>query len=164
MIKRSTRRFMEIWERASVRVVLIKVLAVCVLFSFSVQGAESRRDSFKIIAHPSVSIEKLNLFQLRKLFSMKQTNWPGGQGVTVFVLNSKSTTHLDFCKSLLKMFPYQLDQIWNKLTYSGLGDPPITVNSMEEMLKRVSETPGAIGYLHSSVQTTEVVTIQVGKG
>ena len=164
MRERNTRRIKGKWECSPVRVALKKVLFIFLVLCFSVQSAQPQKNTFVVIAHPSVAIEQLNLFQLRKIFSMKQTNWPGGQGVKVFVLNSKSTIHLNFCKSLLKMFPYQLDQIWNKLTYSGLGDPPVTVDSMEEMLERVSQTPGAIGYLNADIPPKDVVTIKVGKG
>jgi len=44
------------------------------------------------------------------------------------------------------MFPYQLDRIWNKLTYSGLGVAPIMVNTANELIAAVKNTPGAIGY------------------
>jgi hypothetical protein len=45
------------------------------------------------------------------------------------------------------MYPYQLDRIWNKLTYSGLGVAPITVISAAELIDAVKRTPGAIGYV-----------------
>ena len=47
------------------------------------------------------------------------------------------------------MFPYQLDRIWNKLTYSGLGVAPIIVNTPKELLDAIIKTPGAIGYVES---------------
>ena len=94
---------------------------------------------------------------------MRQPKWPDGQGMKVFVLNSKHQTHIAFCKSLLKMFPYQLEQFWNKLTYSGLGDPPIVVANMEEMLMRVRQTPGAIGYVYEDMQTNGVGKIKVSE-
>ncbi|PSJ15922.1 hypothetical protein C7H79_16365, partial [Nitrosomonas supralitoralis] len=45
------------------------------------------------------------------------------------------------------VFPYQLRSTWDRLVYSGTGQAPITVNSAEEMLARVANTPGSIGYL-----------------
>jgi len=44
------------------------------------------------------------------------------------------------------MFPYQLDRIWNKLTYSGLGVAPITVDTPKELMDAIRLTPGSIGY------------------
>ncbi len=45
------------------------------------------------------------------------------------------------------MYPYQLDRIWNKLTYSGLGVAPIAVVSPAALINAVRATPGAIGYV-----------------
>lgn len=56
------------------------------------------------------------------------------------------------------MFPYQLDRIWNKLTYSGLGVAPITVNSPQELLDAVKKTPGAIGYVEK-IMDEELVRV-----
>jgi len=47
------------------------------------------------------------------------------------------------------MYPYQLDRIWNKLTYSGLGVAPITIMSPEALVEAVRTTPGAIGYVEN---------------
>ena len=60
------------------------------------------------------------------------------------------------------MFPYQLDRIWNKLTYSGLGVAPITVSTPEDLLDAVRKTPGAIGYVESikDVEAVNVIKIK----
>jgi len=78
---------------------------------------------------------------------MRQTQWSNGQRITVFVLPRHHALHLKFSKERLEMYPYQLDRIWNKLTYSGLGVAPITVMSPEALIDEVRKTPGAIGYI-----------------
>ena len=104
----------------------------------------------QIIANPSVVATELNASQLRSIFSMKQSTWPDGQPIKVFVLINEHSTHQQFCKQVLRMFPYQIERIWNKLTYSGLGDLPNQVQSEQEMVDRISEQPGAIGYVIGS--------------
>ena len=78
---------------------------------------------------------------------MRQTQWPDGQRITVFVLPRHNVLHSKFSKERLEMYPYQLDRIWNKLTYSGLGVAPITVISPAALIDAVSKTPGSIGYV-----------------
>jgi len=78
---------------------------------------------------------------------MRQTQWLDGQRITVFVLPRYHALHLQFSKERLEMYPYQLDRIWNKLTYSGLGVAPITVVSPAALINAVRSTPGAIGYV-----------------
>jgi len=78
---------------------------------------------------------------------MRQTEWPDGSAIRVFVLEDKKNAHIVFCKDVLGMFPYQLRRVWDRQVFSGTGTAPILVESEQEMLQRVAETKGAIGYL-----------------
>jgi ABC-type phosphate transport system substrate-binding protein len=100
-----------------------------------------------VIVNPSVNESSLTVSQLRRIYTMRQTQWLDGQRITVFVLPRHHVLHLQFSKELLEMYPYQLDRIWNKLTYSGLGVAPITVLSQQELINAVINTPGSIGYI-----------------
>jgi len=84
---------------------------------------------------------------------MRQTRWADGQPIQVFVLHSDHEQHIRFSRNFLKMFPYQLDAIWARQRYSGIGSFPVQVGSVIEMHKLLQQTPGAIGYL-----TTEVIS------
>lgn len=106
-------------------------------------------EEIAVITHPSVSSASANRLQVTRLFSIRQTVWQNEQPVVVFVLPNDSPLHRQFSINVLGVFPYQLDRIWNKLAFSGLGEKPIQVNSEQEMIKRVGTTPGAIGYVSS---------------
>jgi ABC-type phosphate transport system substrate-binding protein len=99
-----------------------------------------------VIVHPSVSEISLTTSQLRRIYTMRQNKWLDGRLITVFVLPSKHELHQRFSKERLQIFPYQLNRIWNKLTYSGLGVSPVVVGSPEALIEAISKTPGAIGY------------------
>ncbi len=55
--------------------------------------------------------------------------------------------HQSVAKEKLNVFPYQLRSAWDRIVYSGTGQAPNKVNSIEEMRAMVANTPGAIGYL-----------------
>ena len=111
--------------------------------------------------HPSVNESVLTTSQLRRIYTMRQVHWPDGSRITVFTLPRNHVIHLRFSKERLQMFPYQLDRIWNKLTYSGLGVAPITVNTLQELLSAVRKTPGAIGYVESVKDEEGVHVVKV---
>jgi len=92
---------------------------------------------------------------------MRQIQWPDGHRITVYILPRQHVLHLRFSKERLQMFPYQLDRIWNKLTYSGLGVAPITVNTSKELIEAVRKTPGSIGYMESIKDEETVHVIQI---
>lgn len=113
----------------------------------------------EIIAHIDVSQLTLTTAQLRRIYTMRQLNWADDNAITVFVLPSQHVLHKSFSKERLQIFPYQLNRIWHKLTYSGLGVAPIVVNSPEELILAVIKTPGSIGYADEELLADLVLRI-----
>lgn len=101
----------------------------------------------EVIAHAGHAGSDISRPLLRGVFGMRVRAWPNGTPVRVFVLEDGNAVHQEFSKTLLQMYPYQLRQNWDRLVYSGTGQQPVTVPTEEELLRRVAETPGAIGYL-----------------
>ncbi|WP_211355857.1 hypothetical protein [Colwellia echini] len=90
---------------------------------------------------------------------MRQLHWSDESVITVFVLPSQHELHHHFAKERLQIFPYQLNRIWNKLTYSGLGVAPTIVETEQELIQAVINTPGAIGYIYDK----SLINIQSSK-
>jgi ABC-type phosphate transport system substrate-binding protein len=112
-----------------------------------------------LIVQPQNVDTELSRNSLRAIFAMRQTEWSDGSVVQVFVLEDKNSTHIAFCKNVLGMFPYQLRRVWDRQVFSGTGTAPTIVESEQEMLIRVAETPGAIGYVLASDKHTSSVKI-----
>ncbi|WP_036300979.1 type 2 periplasmic-binding domain-containing protein [Methylomarinum vadi] len=90
---------------------------------------------------------KLSRAELREIFFGRQTRWPDGSPLRVFVLPDKHPVHIRFAKEVLGIYPYQLRSAWDRMIYSGTGTPPVVVESLEQMKKQIRSTPGAIGYI-----------------
>ncbi|MFT4993572.1 MAG: ABC-type phosphate transport system substrate-binding protein [Paraglaciecola sp.] len=140
---------------------LVMFLSVLLGFVVTPLPVKSQAAQVKIIAHMSVTQDELSTSQLRRIFSMRQTSWPDQQEIFVYVLNNEHGVHPSFSKHILGMFPYQLERIWNKLAYSGLGNKPITVKNEQEMLDKIRQQPGAIGYVMYLVVDDGVKFIEV---
>lgn len=120
--------------------------ALCI--SLLCSGAKvSADDQYEIVANLGVSEKSLSSNSLRSIFSMRQKTWPDGTKIRVFVLPDEDLLHQNVSKEKLNVFPYQLRSTWDRLVFSGTGQAPIKVNSVEEMFNKVANTPGAIGYL-----------------
>ena len=115
-----------------------------------------------VVAHTAVAVERLSKSQLRSIYLKRQVIWPNGDKIKVYMLPAKSLTHQQFSQINLQMFPYQLEQTWQKLTYSGIGTPPVEVATAEQMLQLIQTTPGAIGYLPygNEINDAKVIEIQ----
>lgn len=124
------------------------------LFAFFYAGSTDAQDlDARVIAHSKVNQDTISERQLRRVFMLKQRSWEDGSQISLVVFSSEDEKHALFLRSRLKLFPYQLEREWNKLIYSGQSAPPIIATDTQTMLRIVSSTPGAIGYIVS--QSTE---------
>ena len=129
----------------------LQVLALLIGIAPSIVGAQ------QLIVNSEVAEESLTLNGVRAIFFMRMAQWPSsGQPIKVFVLDDQDPRHVKFSKIILDVFPHQLRRNWDRLTYSGTGQAPIIVADENEMIRRVSTTPGAIGYV-SEVKDSENV-------
>jgi ABC-type phosphate transport system substrate-binding protein len=138
---------------------ILALLLVC-LFTLKVEAIE-------VVTHPQVAERSLTKSQLRRIYTMRQLRWSDDRAIIVFVLPNQHELHQKFAKERLQIFPYQLNRIWHKLTYSGLGVAPTIVQSEDELIQAVINTPGAIGYIQDSTlvkinqRKKQVVTVSM---
>lgn len=88
-------------------------------------------------------------------------HWQNGSPIVVFVLPTSNVLHQKFCKEELQLFPYQLDRIWHRLTFSGYGVAPIEVANERELILAVQSTQGAIGYIENLSEVKDVNVIKI---
>ena len=128
----------------------VMILSFCLAFS-TLPHAES----VSVITSMHLNDGDLNKNRLRGIFLMRQQYWPDGQAIRVFVLPDKSPTHKHFSRDTLGYFPYQLRRSWDKSTFTGIGNIPETVQTEEEMIQAIKETPGSIGYISKPEENQE---------
>ena len=94
---------------------------------------------------------------------MKKRLWSDGQPIQVYVLSPEQSSHREFCKNVLGVFPRQLQSIWHRLVYSGTGQAPIELSSEQEMIDVISSTKGAIGYIRQENANENIHTLNIRK-
>ncbi|MEJ2621596.1 MAG: substrate-binding domain-containing protein [Candidatus Thiodiazotropha sp.] len=107
----------------------------------------SSANSVDLVINRDIDYQSLSRNALRSIFSMRMTQWPNGTPIRVFVMGDKTSQHSSFSKHVLGVFPHQLRRAWNRQIYSGTGQAPMKVETEAEMLEKIENTPGAIGYL-----------------
>jgi len=133
------------------------LLISCIFFNATAFAASQ----IAIITHPDNAQNALSAKGLKAIFSMRLQTWKNKTPIKVFVLKDNHDLHTQFSKEYIGVFPHQLRKAWDRLVFSGTGQAPIEVNSEEEMLTQVKNTPGAIGYLTTDKVDDSVKTIQL---
>ncbi len=103
-----------------------------------------------VVVHKETSVQTLSLKKLRAIFAMKLRYWEEDKPISVFVLAKDNPIHAAFCKRILNIFPNQLESVWYRQVYTGTGQAPIEVASESELIERVKNMPGAIGYIKNN--------------
>lgn len=135
----------------------------CILLIFLLFAATDvlADNHYQIVTPPDVVEKSISRNYLRAIFGMRLRTWQDGTSIRVFVLPDDHKLHADFSKEKLNLFPYQLRQSWDRLVFSGTGQAPTTVSSSEEMLYRIANTPGAIGYLDTVYINANVDVLEI---
>ncbi len=137
------------------------IKAIFIQIAFIVLLTSPQVQAINIISNITAETVSLSTTQLRRIYSMRQVHWQNGTPIVVYVLSSKNIIHQKFCKEQLRLFPYQLDRIWHKLTFSGYGVAPIEVANESELVEAVKSTKGAIGYVENVLEVSDVNIIKI---
>ena len=91
-------------------------------------------------------IQQLAPRELSQIFWRKKQYWQGGARIYPINLHAEHLLRITFSKTVLGSPPSEQADYWNGLYFHGTT-PPYSVQSEEAVLRYVSTTKGAIGYV-----------------
>jgi hypothetical protein len=97
-----------------------------------------------VIGHSS--LPKTDRLTLQRLYTGRIVSI-GMQTVTPFNLPAGFSTRDDFLQTVMEQNEEQYTGYWLVRRYVGKGSPPKEVGSVDELVKQVVATPGAVGYV-----------------
>ena len=136
----------------------MKIVIVTLLFLFS--WAETSFSQVAVIANKSVPVDTIKKSELLDFYTGDIKKWKDEQPVVILDLKPRGDTKKAFYKFLGKS-PSRMKSIWLKMMLSGEGDPPLSMRSEDELLKKVASTPGALGFVSQRRATGDVKTLSL---
>jgi ABC-type phosphate transport system substrate-binding protein len=120
------------------------------LFYVTLVGAEVRTPVIAVIVSSQDQADKLKLSPsaLKLIYLRKQLYWPNGKRLVPVNLHAEHPLRNQFSQSVLGSLPKQQIDYWNGLYFNGI-QPPHSVNSEEAVLRFITDTKGAIGYVNA---------------
>ena len=119
---------------------------LAVIFIFAVSSSFSI--AAEVVVNKTVSVTDCSAADIRAIFTMKKTIWSNRRQIRVYTLPDNHSLHKDFVKNNLNMLVHQLRRIWDRITFSVTGVAPIELDSEQEMIDKIANTPDSIGYLN----------------
>jgi ABC-type phosphate transport system substrate-binding protein len=134
---------------------LVSVLAVAVLVVGAGQVV-SADAPFRVIVHPQVKGSQIPRAALSSIFLKQAPKW--GDGTTAIPVDQsvRSPVRKAFSNDVLQQGLVEVQVYWQRKIAGGMTPPPVK-SSDEEIVSFVASTPGAIGYVSSSMPLPDSV-------
>jgi ABC-type phosphate transport system substrate-binding protein len=127
---------------------LRSVIVAAALFLLPLSSlAAGSRDTIVVIANKSVTVAKISRDDLRPIFQTKKDTWPDGTPAKPFNLPEANNVRQGFDAAILGLDPDRVARYWIDRKIRGGERPPQTAPSSAVMVKVVSKTAGAVGYV-----------------
>lgn len=92
------------------------------------------------------SVQQVSARELGQIFLRKKQYWSSGGRIHPVNLHAEHALRLAFSKTVLGSLPSEQADYWNGLYFHGIT-PPQSLQSEEAVLRYISTTKGAIGYI-----------------
>ncbi|UCE19802.1 MAG: hypothetical protein JSV84_05535 [Gemmatimonadota bacterium] len=118
-----------------------------------------------VISHKSVPEDSMTKSVLLDLYTGDIQSWSNGEPVIVIDLKPRGDVKTAFYDFIGKKSS-RIKSIWLKKKLSGEWDTPESLETEDDVVKKVASTAGAIGFVSQSSVTTDVkvlLLIQQGK-
>lgn len=127
----------------------IFILIIALLYA-GLARAEQRPPVIAVIVPTQEQVDKLKLTpsSLKLIYLRKQLFWPNGKRIIPVNLQSEHNLRSQFSQAVLGSLPKQQIDYWNGLYFNGI-QPPHSVNSEEAVIRFVTDTKSAIGYVNA---------------
>lgn len=116
-------------------------------------------ETILVIANKSVGISKVSRDDLRPIFQTKKDTWPDGSAAKPFNLPDNNPARHGFDAAVLGLDPDRVARYWIDRKIRGGERPPQNAPSSAVMVKVVSKTAGAVGYVEAAAVDASVKVI-----
>ena len=137
---------------------LLFALMACTLGVFVPLGAEesSKDDAepisgFQVIINAANPTESMSASTVAKIFLKKVRRWDNNESITAVDLDAKDPVRKVFTRKIHGKSVTAIKSFWQRMIFSGRGQPPEEKGSQEEVLEFVRSTPGGIGYVSDDI-------------
>ena len=129
-----------------------------VLFSVVFFMVSSLHADVLIITNKNVTEKSLSSKDINQIFLGKKKRWQDNTFI-YFAISDNRALHEAFLDKYIHRSPKQFRAYWKNMVFSGKGQFPKSFKMEKELIKYVTDTNGAIGYIDAKTTTTADVNI-----
>jgi hypothetical protein len=121
----------------------------------------SAQDSSLIVIGNEVSVpSEMDLKQFKSVIRGEKLRWSDGKQVIIALMKSNTSVGKETCTRIYNMSPNELNKYFLALVFQGRIKAPTFFTSSNELSTFVAETPGAIGVIdYTDDSTLKIITV-----
>ncbi|MEZ0231389.1 MAG: hypothetical protein ACAH12_01000 [Methylophilaceae bacterium] len=135
---------------------LITLMVVLLAWPVVVPAADN--NVIAIIVQRNQVTHQMDTAELALIFWRKKLYWADSKPIQAVNLATDSPIRRQFSQKILGGLPESQTDYWNTMYFHGIS-PPHVVTSQEGMLRFVTETAGAIGYIDACKMDDRIKTV-----
>jgi ABC-type phosphate transport system substrate-binding protein len=112
-----------------------------------------------IIANKDLPIEKLEKSDISAIYLLKKKHWENGEDIMPINLPATADARARFTAQIFDSTPEKLGSYWDKMLFKG-ETPPVTQSSEQAVVMFVERIKGAIGYVETKPQSSQIKILQ----
>jgi len=109
-----------------------------------------------VVVSAKSPVSTLSKAEVEDIFLGKAIRFPDGVLAVVIDQAEGSAVRDEFYDRVFGKSAAQIKAYWSKIIFTGRGQPPPSVSSTTELMKRISADPAAIGYIERSMLNDSV--------
>ena len=106
-----------------------------------------------------LSISQLDRNEIAAIYLLKKKRWENGEDIMPINLSAQAEARHHFTAEIFDSTPEKLGSYWDKMLFKG-ENPPITQNSEQAVIMFVERIKGAIGYVETKPQSSQIKILQ----
>lgn len=135
----------------------LKLVLVCAALMAGAWPAQAL-DGAVVIANNDVQTDTISAAALKDIYTGKTKYWPDGESVVIVVLAGQTDAAL---AEVSGMEASQFRTFWQRMVFSGRGQPPKKVTDTAALVALIAATKGAIAIVPAETALKGVKILEV---
>ena len=131
--------------RSTIILRFLSILGIGALLMF--MTGVSYASDFVVITHPQNGIEKMSKDEIINIYMGRNSRMPNGLSAIPIDVTYSTADKARFYMFMMEKELAEINSYWARLRFSGQGNPPKQLESVEDVLEFVSRNKGALAYL-----------------
>ncbi|MDD5228853.1 MAG: hypothetical protein PHN45_06855 [Methylococcales bacterium] len=112
-----------------------------------------------IIANKNLPTTQLEKSDIAAIYLLKKKHWENGDDIMPINLPATADARTHFTAQVFDSTPEKLGSYWDKMLFKG-ETPPVMQNSEQAVIMFVERINGAIGYVETKPQSSQIKILQ----